>query len=63
MVATAYLRVQIEPLQRIDRVSIFGNVVVCYFLQTVQKRWRIDDGLVVGVVEALNSTQFKKNSR
>lgn len=48
-----YLWVEIEPLQCVDDQRVFGQPIVHDRVETSQEGRRLDDGLVVGVVEAL----------
>lgn len=53
MTVTFYLRVKIEPLQGVDSVGIFGDVIAVESLNSCQKRWGFDDSQEVGIVQAL----------
>lgn len=53
MAPGTHLRVEVEPLQRVDHQRVLGQLVVHYGVHAVQEGRRLDHRLVVGVVEAL----------
>lgn len=53
MTSGRYLWVEIEPLQCVDDQRVLGQLVVHDRVEAPQEGRRLNDGLVVGVVEAL----------
>ena len=55
----AHLRVEVEPLERVDRVGELGEVVGVEALDAGEHVRSLDHGLEVGVVEALKRAKKK----
>lgn len=51
------LRVEVEPLQRVDDQRVLCQLVVHDGVEALQEGRRLDQGLVVGVVEALGRAE------
>lgn len=49
------LRVEVEPLQRVDHIGVFRDVIVSYLVDSVDQTWCVDYCFKVGVVETLET--------